>query len=105
MTQPATKPIINRPTNSEDGLSYAKKRIFPGGSCRNEQYYKSHVDFDSSISDEIKMMLFTPETSGGLLAAISRDSLKIITDLFTKNKQPFWIVGEIIEGNGIEVIR
>ena len=89
----------------EGASDYANKRLFPGGSRKNEQYYKKHVNFDSSISDAMKMMLFTPETSGGLLAAVSRDSLKILRDLFTRNKHPFWIVGEIKDGHGVEVIR
>jgi selenide,water dikinase len=88
----------------EGAVDYAKKRHFPGGACRNEQYYKKHVDFAPGIPDEMKMLLFTPETSGGLLASVSKDSLETLMDLFTKKKHPFHIVGTVIEGEGVEVI-
>jgi selenide,water dikinase len=88
----------------EGAFDYAKERHFPGGACKNEQYYKKYVTFDPSIPDEIKMLLFTPETSGGLLASVSKDSLDTLTVLFTQKKHPLWIVGEVIEGEGVEVI-
>jgi selenide,water dikinase len=88
----------------EGAVDYAKKGHFPGGACRNEQYYKKHVDFAPSIPDEMKMLLFTPETSGGLLASVSKDSVETLMDLFTKKKHPCHIVGTVIEGEGVEVI-
>lgn len=86
-------------------LDYAEKRFFPGGACNNERYYKKHVDFDPSLPDEMKMALFTPETSGGLLAAVSKDGLDYLMNLFNRKRQPLWIVGEVIEGSGIEVTK
>jgi selenophosphate synthase len=62
------------------------------------------VDFAPGIPDEIKMLLFTPETSGGLLASVSKDSLETLIHLFTKEKHPFHIVGTVTEGEGVEVI-
>jgi len=88
----------------EGAFDYAKKKCFPGGACRNEQYYKKNVDFDPGIPDETRMLLFTPETSGGLLASISKDSLETLISLFDKEKHPFHIVGTVIEGEGVEVI-
>jgi selenide,water dikinase len=88
----------------EGAFDYAKERRFPGGACRNEQYYKKYVDFAPGIPDEMKMLLFTPETSGGLLASVSKDSLETLIDLFTRKKLPFHIVGTVIEGEGVAVI-
>ncbi|UCH93701.1 MAG: selenide, water dikinase SelD, partial [Candidatus Aminicenantes bacterium] len=87
----------------EGATDYAKEQRFPGGSCRNEEYYKKYVDFAPGIPGEMKMLLFTPETSGGLLASVSKDSLNTLTDLFTQKKHPFWLVGTVIEGEGVEV--
>jgi len=89
----------------EGALDYAKKRFFPGGACNNERYYKKHVVFDSSLSDEMKMALFTPETSGGLLAAVSKESLQLLTNRFNRKRHTFRIVGEVVDGEGVEVIR
>jgi selenide,water dikinase len=89
-----------------DGTAdYAAKKCFPGGACSNERYYKKHVDFAPGIPEEMKMALFTPETSGGLLAAVSKDSLTFLTDEFNRRRHPFWIVGEVTAGEGVEVIK
>lgn len=87
----------------EGALDYAKKRFFPGGACNNERYYKKHVVFDTSLSDEMKMALFTPETSGGLLAAISKDSWQSLANQSNRGKHLFRIVGEVVAGEGVEV--
>ena len=88
-----------------DGVfDYAKEWLFPGGTCKNEEFYKKFVDFDPGITDEKRMLLFTPETSGGLLAAVSEVDLEKLTSLFDKNKYPLWLVGEVKEGKGVEVI-
>ena len=84
---------------------YAAKNFFPGGCQRNQTFYEKQTHFDSGISDPIKRLLFTPETSGGLLAAVSIDRLDELSRLFTQEKQPFWVVGEVIAGAGIEVLN
>jgi selenide,water dikinase len=88
----------------EGAFDYAKKKCFPGGACRNQQYYKKYVDFAPGIPDDIRMLLFTPETSGGLLASVSKESLETLMDLFNREKHPFHIVGTVTEGEGVEVI-
>jgi selenide,water dikinase len=51
------------------------------------------------------MLLFTPETSGGLLAAVPFDRLDQLTGLFSPERHPFWIADEVVEGKGIEVLK
>lgn len=87
----------------EGALDYAEKRFFPGGACSNERYYKKHVVFDPGLPDEMKMALFTPETSGGLLAAVSKESWQSLAGRFERDKHPFHLVGEVVEGEGVEV--
>lgn len=45
-------------------VAYAEDNLFPGGSCNNERAYSRYVDA-SSLSEEMQLLLFTPETSGG----------------------------------------
>jgi selenide,water dikinase len=85
------------------GVAYAEDNLFPGGSCNNQRAYESHVDFRPDLSEEIQLLLFTPETSGGLLAAVSPTKLDPLLDLFTEVDHPCWVVGEVAEGEGIEV--
>jgi selenide,water dikinase len=83
---------------------YADDNLFPGGSCRNRDAYERWVDFAPGISEEMQLLLFTPETSGGLLVAVSPDRLEKLSALFAKAAHPCWVIGEVVEGEGIEVV-
>jgi len=84
-------------------VAYADDNLFPGGSHNNQRAYEPHVDFGPGLSKEMQLLLFTPETSGGLLAAVSPTKLDALLDLFTEVDHPCWVVGEVAEGEGIEV--
>jgi selenide,water dikinase len=83
---------------------YAGDNVFPGGSCRNQSAYEQWVDFAPAISEEMRLLLFTPETSGGLLAAVPPERLEALTALFADEGHPCWVVGQVAEGQGVEVI-
>jgi selenide,water dikinase len=82
---------------------YAEEWLFPAGSCKNQRCYQANVHFASGIADEMQMLLFTPETSGGLLVAVPPEKLDTLTRLFADTGHPCWIIGEAVEGEGIEV--
>ncbi len=49
---------------------------FPGGASDSRLYYAGHVNFAASIDRILQMLLFDPQTSGGMLmAAFQFDSL------------------------------
>jgi selenide,water dikinase len=82
-----------------DGATqYADDWLFPGGSSCNKDAYEGHVSFAQGISDEWQMLLFTPETSGGLLICVAPHDSNRLEELFTSEGQPYWIVGEVVEG-------
>jgi selenide,water dikinase len=85
------------------GVGYATDNLFPGGSPNNQRAYAQHVAFEPGLSEEMQLLLFTPETSGGLLAAVSPTKLETLLDLFNKAEHPCWVVGEVTEGKGILV--
>ena len=78
--------------------------LFPGGSNRNEEAYRPHVRFAPAISEEMQMLMFTPETSGGLLIALPPDEVDRYRARCAQRAQPVWVVGEVLEGDGIEVL-
>ena len=87
----------------EGALAYAEEFLFPAGTCRNEACYKRWLEFTPSISEEMRMLLFTPETSGGLLVAAPPEKVEILTTRFADESQACWVVGEVVEGKGVHV--
>jgi len=76
---------------------------FPGGASDNRLYYGKHVEFSPDISEEDQMLLFDPQTSGGLLLGVPKNKLSNLLKMAEENKQPIWVIGQAIEGEGIEV--
>lgn len=76
---------------------YAGEWLFPAGSSTNEKCYRNNITFHD-ISPEIQQLLFTPETSGGLIAAVAPDKIEKLMDLFEKNNEQCCVVGRVAEG-------
>jgi selenide,water dikinase len=83
---------------------YAQEWIFPGGSIDNRSFFGPQVTFAPHINEPSQMLLFDAQTSGGLLLAVAPEKLN---PMFTRAKelgQDLWEIGEVIEGDAIEVI-
>jgi len=82
---------------------YAEMGCFAGGAFDNKTYFESKVKFANSIDAVNQMLLFDPQTSGGLLLGVPKNRL---TEFLTRAKeveQSAWAIGEVIEGAGIYV--
>ena len=84
---------------------YAGEWIFPGGSTDNRHYFGPHVRFTSGIDEPSQMLLFDAQTSGGLLLAVPPEKLAPLFDRAAQVGQVFWEIGEVLAGEGIEVVR
>ena len=80
---------------------YGEKWYFAGGAADNKLFYEKFVEFSEEIDDVTKMLLFDPQTSGGLLLAVPPDKLDEFETLSKKENQPYWIIGKAIQGSGI----
>ena len=83
---------------------YAKEGRFPGGSRKNQRCYEHVIQFVSDISDEMQLLLFTPETSGGLLVAVPPEKLEDLLSVFDDAGHFCAVIGEVAEGTGIQVL-
>jgi selenide,water dikinase len=88
----------------EGAREYADMWLFPGGTCNNERAYQHAVTFASGIEEETQQLLYTPETSGGLLAAVPPEGLEALIAHFDEAGHPCWVIGEVVEGAGVEVV-
>lgn len=84
---------------------YAREFIFPGGASDNKLYFGDQVQFAEDIKDYEQMLLFDPQTSGGLLVAVSESGYYDFEQAAKKLDQPMWLIGDVVEGEGIEVVR
>src|SRR6266852_26097 len=72
---------------------YAETGCIPGGSNRNKNYLTTRVNIASSISEHEQAILWDPQTSGGLLAAIEP---ALWPGLVQQNPDiQFWQIGEV----------
>ena len=88
-----------------DGAAeYADLWLFPAGTCNNDRAYRHDVSFAAGVSEEMQQLLYTPETSGGLLVAVPAERLDTVLGLFDTEGHECWVVGEVIVGQGVEVV-
>lgn len=95
---------INQIPLLDGAATHAAAFIFPGGASNNKAYAEAHVSFAEGVSEAQQMLLWDPQTSGGLLAALPADGLDDFRHACNDLNQPFWVVGEVTSGQGIEVL-
>lgn len=93
-----TLPLLN------GSISCAEEKTFPGGTYANMKAYREAVNFESSISENIQLLLYTPETSGGLLLAVPQDELPSIEKRFNDSHEPYWLVGNVVPDPGLRIL-
>ena len=77
-------------------LGHGSAEIFPGGTWRNYHHFLPHVTFGASVEKTIQNMLWTPETSGGLLVALAPENVA----LFMQHCPAGVVVGTVKTGSG-----
>jgi selenide,water dikinase len=83
---------------------YAELGTFPGGAHDNEQFFRSRVRFAPGIPQEKQMLLFDPQTSGGLLLGVPGFKIDDLLRGAGRIDLPVWVIGEAFNGEGIDVV-
>ena len=84
---------------------YAEMGCFAGGAFDNKTHFESKVKFDNSIDAVNQMLLFDPQTSGGLMLGVPKDKLDLFRARAKELGQPAWVIGEVEQGKGIRVTK
>jgi len=77
---------------------YSKDGLVPGGGKRNESYYRSFVGSAVEVERWKLNLLYDPQTSGPLLAAVAPSHAGALVAAFRAAGEPIWIVGEVRDG-------
>ena len=84
---------------------YAQQWLFPAGTNNNEAAFSQHVIFAPHMGDELRLLLFTPETSGGLLLSLTPEEAQAYLGAASEQGVAAWLVGEVAAGEGmVEVV-
>ncbi len=77
---------------------YIEQGCITGGARRNEQYLKKHVTFHQQLGRVELEILWDPQTSGGLFAAIDPSLWPQLAALTLQDDGvQFWHIGEVVE--------
>lgn len=82
---------------------YASLFTFPGGAHDNRLYFGQWVTFDPPRPEEEQMLLFDPQTSGGLLLGIPPEKLAPLEQACKAQEVFLSVIGRAVEGKGIRV--
>ena len=89
----SSTPPVSSPTPVR--VEAAERGVRTGGDARNREYVAGHVDSTASASAEA--LVFDPQTSGGLLAAVDPSAADALPG--------FWRVGTVEPGDPALVLR
>ncbi len=94
--------LVNIPVLQE-ARKYAEQMIFPGGAYDNRHFYESKVSYECAITEAQRMLLFDPQTSGGLLVFVPAQNSGVFEQEMIHQERPYWRAGEVIPGSGIRI--
>jgi selenide,water dikinase len=85
------------------GLAYlpgaidaARGGFLSGGLANNREFLEGCVAFADSVPEEFRALLYDPQTSGGLLAAIAPEASSAAMAAFERRKIPARVIGEVV---------
>lgn len=83
---------------------YIEMGMFSAGANENYNFYIDKVRFSDRIDENHQMILFDPQTSGGLLLGIHPDQVDSFLAEADAAGQFARVIGEVVEGQDIEVV-
>lgn len=77
---------------------YARSGTIPGGTRRNEAFYTPWIEYGRPLETWERHLLFDPQTSGGLLAAVEGAEASALVAAFRRAGEPVWRIGDALGG-------
>ena len=83
---------------------YAELWTFPGGSSANRLTYEAGVRFEGNLPEDLQMLLFDAQTSGGLLIAVPAAARNAFAAQMAVSGAPWWEIGTAEERADVSII-
>ena len=86
-------------------IEFARKGLCPGGLYRNREFYSSRVEFATDVPEDMQLILFDAQTSGGLLISLAPEAAQLLLDrLHEAGVQHAAIIGEVVSRPAAKVL-
>lgn len=85
-------------------LECVRAGFIPGGLKANREFAECLVSYEGAIPDEVKTLLFDPQTAGGLLIAVAAKDAAALAKALREVEVPAAEIGEVLP-QGKPVIR
>jgi selenide,water dikinase len=80
-----------------EAVEYSRGGFLPGGLKRNRDFIGGCVEFASRVPEEVRNLLFDPQTSGGLLFSVAAQDAAKLLEALRARTIPAQAVGAVIE--------
>jgi selenide,water dikinase len=80
-----------------EALDYAREGLLPGGLKRNMEFVSGCVEFADGIPKETRYLLCDPQTSGGLMFAVTPADTPRLVQALSELNIPTQEIGEVVE--------
>jgi selenide,water dikinase len=80
----------------DGALDCVRAGHIPGGLLANREFAECVVRYDDGISEEMKAILFDPQTAGGLLIAVAEEDSTVLTQALHTAAVPAVEIGEVL---------
>jgi selenide, water dikinase len=74
----------------------SRGKFYSAGMANNREFLDGCAAIASSIPAELEALLFDPQTSGGLIAALAPDSIAAAMAAFERRSVPARVIGEVV---------
>ena len=79
-----------------EATDLSRRGFLPGGLKRNIEFISDCVEFASGVSEEVRNLLYDPQTSGGLLLAVDATDAVNLLNALRENGVPAQEIGEVV---------
>jgi selenide,water dikinase len=80
----------------EGAMECVRANYLPGGLKANREFAECVVAYESPISDELKTILFDPQTAGGLLISVASEDALQLAQCLTAAGVPAVEIGDVV---------
>src|SRR5579864_4644185 len=80
----------------EGALDCIRAGLIPGGLKNNRDFAECMVSYDQNIPEEIRTILFDPQTAGGLLLSVARADTDALLAALVNAGVPAVEIGEVL---------